>query len=193
MCLRPLFGNTVGKITDEPVKCYKAYYKEKSGNLRTLVAKEVYEGIEGDVITAKENVEPSSEMSIGFIHAYKEPYDFMYMFGLNLYAARIEDILVNPSYDLDEYVDYEEIDDKVDYLKQYIDTICLCEMEIPVWERHWEGVDGDICAKRMILKKRLVYNKSDILKMIQGYFHSERPNVRRRYRELIEKYKSKGE
>lgn len=194
MCLRPLFGDTIGEIAHKPIKCYKAYYKQESGKLQSFVSKEVYDGVEGDVIEAKESVEPSLEMSIGFIHAYKGPYYILFTLALDFYAVEIALELRHPRYNLDEYVDYMEISESLKIIHQLLDkSICFCEMEIPAWERYWEGRDGDVCARKMVLKKRFVYNKSDILKLIQEHFQSERPSVRRRYEELIEKYKAKGE
>lgn len=194
MCLRPLFGDTIGEIAHKPIKCYKAYYKQESGKLQALVSKEVYDGVEGDVVEANETVVPSLEMSIGFIHAYKDPDDLMYLFGVNVYAFQIEDALENPSYNLDEYVDYIKIGESLKMIHQLLNkATCWCEMEIPAGERYWKGRDRDVCARKMVLKKKFTYNKSDILKMIQDHFQSKRPSVRRRYKELIEEYKAKGE
>lgn len=194
MCLRPLFGDTIGEIAHKPIKCYKAYYKQESGKLQAFVSKEEYDGIEGDVIEAKESVEPSLEMSIGFIHAYKDPYYILFTLALDFYAVEIALELRHPSYNLDEYVDYEKIDRNLTCLKRVLNTdICLCEMEIPTEERYWEGYDDDVCARRMVLKERLTYDKADILKMIRDYFKVLRESERRRYMDLIEKYKAKGE
>lgn len=43
---------------------------------------------------------------------------------------------------------------------------CICEMEIPEGEGFYKGIEGDICARRMVLKKEMRLDKLGYLKMM---------------------------
>ena len=48
-----------------------------------------------------------------------------------------------------------------------LSALSLCEMEIPAGERYWIGENGDICAHRMILKKKFkLTKKSELLELM---------------------------
>ena len=98
----------------------------------------------------------------------------------------------------------------LDDMLNKMNHFCLCEMEIPAGERYWIGrmrENGmiDICARRMIFKREIKFNKSELLeKLYQLHtiydWSPEEDEVwwlplvkKQRWDSVMEKYKAKGE
>lgn len=103
------------------------------------------------------------------------------------------------------YLKQEErwnIERLLDILLCTMNSVVLYEMEILVGERYWIGVAGDICAKRMILVKEFkITKRSELLELIMENHYNTYAlitgqsirGVMKKYEDLIEEYKKKGE
>lgn len=207
MCLTT--KNKEGLVSEEPIKCYKIYRKgEEDGVIKSLVQSAKYCVKEGDVIEAegrgdvrKKSSDTNDDTWIldeGYIHAVRARYLIFPMLTWNY--GLIKAIMDNEGY-LTQ-VERSIIERLLDILLCTMDSVILYEMEIPVGERYWIGVAGDICAKKMILAKEFkITKRSKLLELIMENHYDTYPliteqrmrGVIKKYEDLIKEYKEKGE
>ena len=205
MCLTT--KNKEGLVSDEAIKCYKVYLKgEEDGVIKSLVQGTEYCVKEGDVIEAegrecmdmKDYETGPWTLGEGYIHAFRTRYGILPALSWN-YGA-IKAIMNNEGY-LTQ-AERSTIERLLDILLCTIDSVILYEMEIPVGERYWIGVAGDICAKKMILAKEFkITKRSKLLELIMENHYDtyaliteqRTRGVIKKYEDLIKEYKEKGE
>lgn len=207
MCLTT--KNKEGLVSDEPIKCYKIYQKgEEDGVIKSLVQGTEYCVKEGDVIEAegtgdvrKKSSDTNDDAWIldeGYIHAVRTRYGILPILTWN-YGV-IKAIMDNEGF-LTQ-VERSNIEHLLNVILCTMDSVVLYEMEIPVGERYWNGVHGDICAKRMILAKEFkITKRSKLLELIMENHYDtyalitgqRMRGVMKKYEDLIKEYKEKGE
>lgn len=172
MCLTT--KNKEGLVSDEPIKCYKIYQKgEEDGVIKSIVQGTEYCVKEGDVIEAegtgdvrKKSSDTNDDAWIldeGYIHAVRTRYGILPILTWN-YGV-IKAIMGNEGYLMQ--AERSTIECLLDNLLCTINSVVLYEMEIPVGERYWIGVAGDICAKRMVLAREFkITKRSELLELI---------------------------
>ena len=195
MCL--ITKNTKGYVSDRPKTCYKVYMKADDGELVSYYMRAKCGLIEGDEVIAEgygniERVGTNSKngsLGEGFIHALSLEYKLLRV-DLGTWLLYRDVLRI-----LGEIVEIG-LDRALDNLLRVLDGLCWCEMEIPAGERYWIGIDGDICAKRMIFKKDITpRKKSKLLDMIikeYNCINDTSKNIEK-LESLIETYKEKGE
>lgn len=193
MCL--FTDNKEGLISKKAIKCYKLFEKGKEENtLISPIARTVHYCEEGKEIKAegKEIVKlfkgPQGDVwafERGFIHGYSEKYGVMKISTfLNLSCNMISKLMENGDAET-------MVENYLDMLLNDFKSLVVYKMEIPAGERHWLGLNKDICAKRMVLAQELkLSRKSDLLKLIFQW-HKEMcsAEIRREKRELWGRYK----
>lgn len=166
MCLTTRNGE--GFVAKEPIKCYKYYRIFRKKNVIYSSNRYVeYDFKTGMMIEAEENPVITDmggmfTLGIGFIHAFRE-FDFA--------CKKIYEGISESAFDA---VRRQVIPGK-DYFMNLFDDLwnnetesyCICEMEIPAGEKYYMGKFGDICARRMILKKELTLDKIECLKGVR--------------------------
>lgn len=203
MCL--CTKNKDGRISDKPIKCYKVYKKRPDGGMESYFRADVINVKEGDEVVAQGEAKFREglykrhfELGEGFIHAVEEKW-----MTLLISEVTIEQInlILNKLYIKDKDI-IRNIDSCLGKIIMHLMDLHLCEMEIPAGERYWVGLTypgfmtkRDICARKMIFKKEFeIDKKSELLNMIweecSDYCTN---NTNKMMRELIEKYKEKGE
>lgn len=207
MCLTT--KNKEGLVSDEPIKCYKIYQKgEEDGVIKSIVQGTEYCVKEGDVIEAegtgdvrKKSSDTNDDAWIldeGYIHAVRTRYGILPILTWN-YGV-IKAIMGNEGYLMQ--AERSTIECLLDNLLCTINSVVLYEMEIPVGERYWIGVAGDICAKRMVLAREFkITKRSELLELIMenhydtyAFITGQRMRgVIKKYEDLIKEYKEKGE
>lgn len=199
MCL--ITKNTEGCVSDRPKTCYKVYMRGDDGKLVSYYMREKYGLMEGDEILAegKGDIEHYGVMpnvwtlGEGFIHAVERK---CYMLFVSL-IVRMNNEFISARVTNSSRINMAEIDEALDIIKKELDSLCLCEMEIPIGERYWMDEDrfGErrtLCARKMIFKREIkLEKKSDILEMIYElcYIKREKPEVRDKWESLIETYR----
>lgn len=158
MCLRQ--KELDGKIAKAPIKCYRFYVRMPGSEM----IKSPHQGTEyafreGMMIEA--NGEQQIEMidgawcfGGGFIHAFKELIDAQ----INAYS--ICGTLMRRKGDA-----RSSIDEIIEDCHLIVPYVCVCEMEIPAGVEYFVGDEGDICAKKMILKREIKLEAKNAIEM----------------------------
>ena len=196
MCL--VTTNKDGLISDKPVMCYKLYGKDEADNFISPFQGTCYHLKEGDEVIAEESekIEESCGyygLGPGFIHATTERWMPFFVCTLD------RDVLLEL---LEENVDEQHVDEVLERVMSYLTRYHrFCEMEIPAGERYWVEVDMElpqkgICSHKMIFRREYkIGGKSDLMGLIYNAYLSESTDrsKQERWKQLIEKYKAKGE
>ena len=200
MCL--FTGNKEGYVSDSPKTCYKVYMRGGNGKLISYYMGTRYDLKNGDEIVAegkgaieRDRVMPNIwTLGEGFIHAVEKK---CYMLFVNL-IVRMNSEFISARVTNSSRINMAEIDEALDIIKKELDSLCLCEMEVPIGERYWtddicsNSNRRTLCARKMIFKREIkLEKKSDILQMVYEvcYTKREKPEVRGRWELLIETYK----
>lgn len=187
MCL--ITKNKEGLVSDESVVCYKLYQNNVHRQMISPFMGERYNLKEGDEIVAKEGPIVNRMkfkqymLAQGFIHAVKNKEKAL-QYDLVVWKA-IDFVLMCMK---GQKALWRCITDSaLERALEELSAVSLCEMEIPAGEKYWIGENGDICAHRMILKRKVrITKKSELLELICLFGVCD-------CQELIGKYKAKGE
>lgn len=204
MCL--FTRNKEGYVSNEPKTCYKVYLRGDDGKLISYYVGTRYDLKEEDEIVAegKGDIERYGLMTntwtlgVGFIHAVERK---CYMLFVSL-IVRMNSEFISARVTNSSRINMAEIDEALDIIKKELDSLCLCEMEIPIGERYWRddicsnSKRRTLCARKMVFKGEIkLEKKSDILQMVYElcYTKRENPEVRNKWESLIETYKDMEE
>ena len=172
MCL--VTKNIEGEISNEPIKCYKLYEQGVRKDeifspiiyacYNTKKDKVIYG--EGDFTAIKKSEAFTDEwyLRAGYIHAYREKYRLFYASKLLRINCHEVVRLMKRTWDGDVAA---LVDMRLGEMLEMLDSYALYQMEIPAGERYWMGECCDICARKMVLKRRIkIRKKSELLKWI---------------------------
>lgn len=188
-----------GSVRMSPRPCYKIYRRScKEGEMISPFTNTSYRLKEGDEIiadgvdTPNEVYAQACELGKGYIHALIKESNLLYS-TLDNIRGKVGCVVSCFTGLSPNGIDYKKLDEALNNLLYTLSGFFLSELEIPAGERHWLGVHGDICARRMIFKKELKLTKSEILRRLLKDLYLIPEMYEKVAMELIRKYKEKGE